>query len=264
MEKKDDDNNDDEKSPTTTPKGEKEKKEEEEDLEDGNLKEKEEGDCCSICLDPLPEDDAEFTRWTCCGNGMHDYCCDDLDSMGMGESCPLCRADVPSTGEESVKQLRPWVKKGKAWAQEHMAQMHRDGDGVKQSYEMARRLYELAAQQGVVSAIFSLGIMYRDGEGVEQSYERAVEYYEQAADLGYPEAQKNLGVMYYNGSGVERDFQRTRELWTKSAAQGFEEAIANLKILNEVEGKTSMAKTSSDPNVIVCSNCNTLQIESHK
>ena len=122
MEKKDDDNNDDEKSSTTTQKGEKEKKEE--DLEDGNLKEKEEGDCCSICLDPLPEDDAEFTRWICCGNGMHDYCCNDLDSMGMGDSCPLCRADVPSTGEETVKQLRPWVKKGKAWAQEHMAGMY--------------------------------------------------------------------------------------------------------------------------------------------
>jgi hypothetical protein len=205
-----------------------------------------------------------FNRWFCCGNGMHTHWDQDLNTMKFGQNCPLCRAPRPSSDEEQVKQLRPWVKKKKVWALHMMGQAYRDGTGVKQSYEMARMLYELEAQQGDADAMYSLGFMYSHGQGVELSYERAKEYYEQAADLGQAEAQFNLGVMYFHGRGVERDFQRTRELWMKSAAQGIEGAIANLKILNEVEGKTSMAKTSSDPNVIVCSNCNTLQTESHK
>ena len=54
------------------------------------------------------------------------------------------------------------------------------------TYEKARRLYQLAAQQGEVSAMANSGVMYEHGEGVEQSYKRAFEYYEQAAHLGQP------------------------------------------------------------------------------
>ena len=105
--------------------------------------------------------------------------------MKMAGTCPLCRTKTPSSDEEMVKQLRPWVKKKKAWAQAHLAQMYRDGTGVKQSYEMARRLWEQAAQQGDVSAMYNLGVMYEHGHGVEKSYEKAKEYYEQAAELGF-------------------------------------------------------------------------------
>ena len=100
---------------------------------------------CCICLENLSKDPTKFVRFTCCGQGMHNYCANDLTSMKMGGSCPMCRAKTPYTDEESVKQLRPWAKKNKAWAQVHLAQMYRDGTGVKQSYEMARKLYEQAA-----------------------------------------------------------------------------------------------------------------------
>jgi TPR repeat protein len=184
------------------------------------------------------------------------------------------------------------VKKGKPWAQEHMADMYRDGDGVKQSYEMARRLYELAAQQGVASAMYSLGYMYEKGQGVEQSYERAKEYYEQAADLGYPEAQSNLGNMYYKGEGIEKDLKKAKDLWelagnqkhvnaqcnladmyekgegmpislkkatewySKAADQGDDLAIKHLARLNKLDDVTSTSSASSSlDDVLVCSTC---------
>ena len=134
----------------------------------------------------------------------------------MSDHCTLCRAKVPASHEECIEYLRPWLKKKKAWAMSMMGHMYRDGEGVKQSYEMARRLfeqaaqqgdvgamsnlgrlYELAAQQGYVTAMYNLGVMYKDGEGVEQSYERAFEYYEQAADLGDAAAQTNLGILLH-------------------------------------------------------------------
>ena len=149
--------------------------------------------------------------------------------MKMDGNCPFCRAKTPTSDEEQVKYLRPWVKKKKAWAQNLMGQMYRDGRGVKQSYEMARRLLEQAAQQGNVSAMYNLGVMYANGLGVEQSYEKAFEYYEQAAHLGDADAQHNLGAMYEHGLGVQRDVPTAIECWTKAAAQGHENAIKYLK-----------------------------------
>ena len=94
---------------------------------------KEEGDECPICLEVLPKDVSQFVRWTCCGNGMHKHCDKDLASMKMDGTCPLCRAKTPTSDEEAVKYLRPWVKKKKAWALLLTGKMYRDGTGVKQS-----------------------------------------------------------------------------------------------------------------------------------
>jgi TPR repeat protein len=156
----------------------------------------------------------------------------------MGQNCPFCRAKTPTSDEEAVKQLRPWVKKKKAWAMSMMAEMYHHGQGVQQSYEMARMLYKLAAQQGDVNAMYDLGFMYQHGEGVEQSYEKAFEHYEQAAQLGYAKAQYNLGCCYANGHGVSKDKKKAHALWTLAAAQGHENAIKNLPILEKIMKKS--------------------------
>jgi hypothetical protein len=121
-----------------------------------NEKEEEKGDECCICLEELPKDTTTFTRFSCCGQGMHDHCNEDLHSMNMGDNCPLCRALQPSTQEEVVKYLRPWVKKKKAWAQSQMGSNYYQGEGVKRSYEMAAALWKLAAQQGEVNAMYNV------------------------------------------------------------------------------------------------------------
>jgi TPR repeat protein len=100
---------------------------------------------------------------------------------------------------------------------------------------MARRLYELAAQQGYVAAMPCLGAMYYEGQGVEQSYERAKEYYEQAADLEHAKAQQyNLSVSCTQmAMGVEKDLKKSKVLWTEAAARGDQIAIKGLNILNK-------------------------------
>ena len=192
-------------------------------------KEEEEGDECPICLEVLPNDATQFDRWTCCGNGIHKHCFTDMKSMNMGHNCPFCRAKTPSSHEEQFKYLRPWVKKKKAWAQVHMASMYVHGLGVKQSYKMARILYEQAAQQGYLTAMCHLGQMYAKGRGVEVSYEKAFEYYKQSAHLGDAKAQFNLGCMYAKGEGVEQNMVAAMKWAKKAAAQGNENAIAQLQ-----------------------------------
>ena len=225
----------------------------------------EERDECPICLEMIPKIDAYFTRFVCCGNGLHDHCAEDLKSTKIGDNCPLCRAKAPTTKKETIKQLRPWVKKKIAWAQALIAGKYDRGEGVKQSYGTARKYYDLAAQQGNIGSMFNLGKLYHYGFGVEQSYDRAFEYYEQAADLGLADAQFLTGIMYIMGTGVERSPMKARELLVKSAAQGDENAIKALKQLDQEEGRTT-TMSSSDHNAIaiVCSHCDTPQTESHR
>jgi TPR repeat protein len=207
--------------------------------------------------------------------------------MKVGRNCPLCRAKIPTSNEESINQLRPWVKKKKAWALTMMGQHYKNGDGVKQSYEMARRLFEQAAQQGDATAMAHIGDMYRKGVGVEQSYERAKEYYEHASQLGDAQAQFNLGLMYNhgigvtqpytkarelyelaadqsnpnalgnlgtlyaNGSGVQQDFTKARDLFNKAVAGGNKDAVGCLEWVDDEERRLA----ALDPNAIVCSLC---------
>ena len=69
-----------------------------------------------------------------------------------------------------------------------------------------------------------LGKKYALGEGVEQSYQQAKELFELAETQGDASAQFNLGGLYAEGLGVEQSFETAREWWMKSAEQGHENA----------------------------------------
>ena len=260
---------------------------------DQNTRNKDDALKCCVCSLNLPKFGSEFTRLTCCGRGAHDDCA----RTHLHYKCTWCRAQIPTSHKARAKNLRKWVKKGKAWAQVLMAQKYKDGHGVKQSDEMAIRLFQLAVQQGCAVAIASLGDMYLDGRGVEQSKERATELHEQAANLGYTDAQcnlglfyleeqsftkasfwlkeastnkgpmsvgsaraqYNLGLMYYDGIGVEEDVIKARRCMTKSAAQGNTNAMSSLKLLDDMDN------AALDPNnVIACSFCALPQTLSRK
>ena len=107
------------KEKTKSPGKKKEEGERKDNNNDNNVKaapkkgEKEEGDECPICLEILPKDTELFNRWTCCGKGIHTHCFKDMESMSMAGNCPFCRAKTPTSDEEAVKYLRPWVKEKK-------------------------------------------------------------------------------------------------------------------------------------------------------
>jgi len=216
----------------------------------------EEEDVCPVCIEALQKDTKKFVRNLCCGKGIHIWCNEGIKvsslSLEQKTSCPLCRAKYPNTGEETVEQIRRWVEKGKAWAQNMLGQKYHHGLGVDQSYQQAKELYELAATQGNASAQFTLGLMYENGHGVDQSYERAVEYYEAAANQGYADAQCNLGVHYHNGEGVEQSYEKARAWWMKAAEQGVENAIEALQQLDKQAGRTT---PSFIPKPFECRTC---------
>ena len=265
-----------------------------------NQQEEEEEDDCSICNESLPKLASKLVRMTCCGKAMHKKCHGDIYKSSMSNEqknrCVMCRTKYPASEEEATEQLRPWVEKGKAWAQCILGQRYERGLGVDQSYQRARELHELAANQGDAGSQFALGAMYYSGQGVDQSdekareyyeaaavqgyanaqhdlgviyangqgvdqnYERAAEYYEAAAKQGKASAQLNLGALYYYGQGVEQSNETAREWLMKSAEQGEENAIKALQDLDENEGRTTPSFTPPKR----CSTCDTPKTSTHK
>ena len=122
-----------------------------------------------------------------------------------------------------------------------LAQRYDIGDGVDQSYQQARELYELSASQGHATAQGKLGDMYENGHGVDQSYERAREYYEAAARQGHAYAQYSLGVLYYNGQGVEQ----SNEIYTFCLLrQGNSYLVSQRNPIKQLESRTKKLLSS--------------------
>ena len=93
----------------------------------------------------------------------------------LKKRCHQCRKPLPTTDKEQIEQLREWLDKGEAWAQSMMACWYRDGTyGLKQSYVMARMLFEKAIAQGDPGAMYDLALMYHLGQGVVQSFKKSV------------------------------------------------------------------------------------------
>jgi len=216
----------------------------------------EEEDVCPVCIEALQKDANKFTRYTCCGKGIHMWCNEGIKASSLSNkqknTCPFCRAKAPKSDKKSVEQIRSWVEKGKAWAQSNLGQKYHQGIGVDQSYQRARELFELAASRGDANAQYRLGYMYEKGHGVDQSYERAAEYYEAAARQGFAGAQFNRGALYYNSQGVEQSDEIARAWWMKSAEQGSESAIQGLQMLDKQAGRTT---PSFIPKPLECASC---------
>ena len=103
-------------------------------------------------------------------------------SRALKSRCPECRTKYPTSAEGTVKQVRVWVDKGKAWAQATLANSYQFGDGVPQSYEEAIEYLNMAIKQGDPNAMYGLADMYAQGQGVAQSFETATELYALAAN----------------------------------------------------------------------------------
>ena len=62
-------------------------------------------------------------------------------------------------------------------------------------FKKAAKWYRKAADQGYASAQNNLALMYENGQGVTQSYPEAVKWYRLAADQGYAYAKYRLAEL---------------------------------------------------------------------
>jgi TPR repeat protein len=108
--------------------------------------------------------------------------------------------------------LMAMIDSGNAWAQwlKGMFQEH-----VERDYDYAKKLYQLAANQGLALGQYSLGKLFYDDE----QYHVAEDYYTRAANQGHAEAQYDLAMIY------EPDFIAMKPRLEQAASQGHAEAL---------------------------------------
>lgn len=119
------------------------------------------------------------------------------------------------------------AEKGLAVAQSKLGFMYAEGLGVTLDFEKSEHWYRMAANQGDIDAMVSLGTMYYSGVedyGIHKDFNTAFHYYSDAAYAGDADAQLYLAYMYLRGEGTEQDLEKAFEWTEKSAEQGFAQA----------------------------------------
>jgi len=128
----------------------------------------------------------------------------------------------------AAQNLQTKANNGEPKSQVELAGLYYTGSkDVKQDKEMAMKLYTLAAQDGNVDALYSLGYIAEKNN----EYEKAASYYQKAADKEHTYAQINLGLLYKHGRGVPQDSQEAERLFTKAYQNGDILGLKNLAIL---------------------------------
>ena len=188
-------------------------------------------DNCAICLDSLNEGATSTLQ---CGHTFHADCISGLETYGIANVCPLCRASIsPGHGANFERGCRKYfrvaraVKRGRVtWGQLSQEQ--------RRDCASAERLWREAADNGFVRAQFNFGVIFENGHGVERNDAEAFAWYLSAANKGFASAQCNLSAMLKAGRGVDRaDDVKAVSWFEKAAKQGFAEAQCNLAIMYE-------------------------------
>ena len=76
----------------------------------------------------------------------------------------------------------------------------------------------VAAEKGDAEAKYNLAVLYYKGQGVKQNYLEAMRLFKVAAEQGNTDAKLNLGLMFYNGQGGPQDYAEAMH-WYVLAAQ---------------------------------------------
>jgi len=88
------------------------------------------------------------------------------------------------------------------------------------SKQEALEWYRKSAEQGEMSAVYSIGYAYERGLGVERDAREAVKWFRKAANMEYLRAQSALGGCYYRGDGIERNFEEAVKWYRAAALRG--------------------------------------------
>lgn len=88
--------------------------------------------------------------------------------------------------------------------------------------EEAVKFYQMAADQGSVPAMFSLGAVYGGGNHLEPDRVKAQQWFTKAAEQGHPKAQLMLGRYLAQGLAGEKNLKKAR-YWFEIALEAKEE-----------------------------------------
>jgi len=164
---------------------------------------------------------------------------------------------VPKDYAQAAVWFRKAAEQGDADAQDELASLYYNGQGVPQDYSQAAIWWRKAAEQGEANSQYNLGLAYFNGQGVPQDYAQAVVWIRKVAEQGkgnssVPDwirrvkeelctrAQDALGRAYAYGHGVPQDYTQAAAWYRMAAEKGNLDAQRDLGDLYDHGGIMKM------------------------
>ena len=134
--------------------------------------------------------------------------------------------------QEALKRIEK--NRNDAAAMTLVAEIYRDGSGVKRDLNAALHWYKLAADRGDRNALFAVALAALRSEGMAQDKTSAKDGFEKAAAKGHPGAWYNLGVLVLENE--IQDFRLAADYFRRAADGGSPDGAYSLAVLLK-EGK---------------------------
>ena len=135
---------------------------------------------------------------------------------------------------EALDWLRTAAEAGNAFSASELSKMYRSGQYFSVDIEEATYYAVMAAkgERPQLSELFSIADMYREGNGVKKSVEKALELYTIVADNGNVDCMNNVGLLYsHEDSEIPRNIEKAIVYFENAGKLGSEKAFYNLKKL---------------------------------
>jgi TPR repeat protein len=129
---------------------------------------------------------------------------------------------------QAARLFRKTAEKDDKYGQAYLGTAYWEGKGVRQDYAEAARWFRRSAVQGFNYGQYGLGLALFQGSGISKDYFEAARWFQKAADGSYSPAWLTLGIMYREGlGGLARDWVQADLLLNLAAAAGVPTAAEN-------------------------------------
>lgn len=158
---------------------------------------------------------------------------DRLPQQQQAQNAELFRAQYAqiTDPQESFDLCKQAADEGVVEALYLLGVMYENGDGQQQYLQQAAECYWRAGSKGKAEAQYSLALIYAQGSLGQQDYLTAFHWFEKAADAGIPEAQYNLANCHDQALGCLGDKAKAFNWYMKAAEQGVIAAWQNIAVM---------------------------------
>lgn len=130
-----------------------------------------------------------------------------------------------------VDNYKPGLEKFACKAAGFIGRMYMRGEGVKQSFTLAKWWFERGLTHSDAQSQYGLGLLYLHGYGVEKNIGMAINYFKAAADQEFFPAQVQTGALYLDQGGPD-DAAAANHYFEMAARHGSLEAYYYIADMN--------------------------------
>lgn len=117
---------------------------------------------------------------------------------------------------------------------------YNDGAEENRDYNLAAKLYELAAEDGSINALNNIGTLFLNGFGVSQDFNKAEEYWMAASNKGNHKSQMNLVNLYKSNQYEMLNYSKAIFYCNLAIKNGDKNAIKLLPVLERRSNNISI------------------------